>query len=167
MASLLENSLLREHTPEALFLDAEAKNDRNGYRWIQLLFAMKQAMTSVKEYKRQKPRFLTEEPVKLIGEISGRQLAYVGAEGGVDKSVLMEVLEFQDKWVDRFDELLPSAWIASCLCSTSRRLPLRSPCYRASTSVISLDAKHLDSFTNCQPRNQIRVLHCVQSLWWT
>lgn len=106
MTSLLENSLLREHTLEALILDAEANNDRNDYRRIQLLFAMKQAMTSVKAYKSQKPRFLIEEPMKIIGEIGGRQLAYVGAENGDEKSVLMEVLEYQDKWVDRFDELL-------------------------------------------------------------
>jgi serine/threonine protein kinase len=106
MTSLLENSLLRNHAPEALFHDAEAKNDLNGYRRIQLLIAMRQAMTSVDAYKRKKPQFLIEEPMKLIGEISGRQLAYIGTEAGDQRSVLVEVLEYQDKWVDRFDELL-------------------------------------------------------------
>lgn len=100
MTSSLEDSLLGEEDLGSLFDEAGARNGPKTYRRVQLLVSMKQAMISVDAYKHQKLQDFTDGPIKLIENISGMQLASLGMEEGNDEPVLMEVLEYQDNWVD-------------------------------------------------------------------
>jgi len=106
MNNILEARLLSGDIQDPLFHFTDTEDDPMGYRRLQLLVAMRQAMASVDEYMNKSPRFLVDESsFKRTGEVSGRSLGYITTNSR-KRFVLMEILQYQDKWVDRFDELL-------------------------------------------------------------
>ncbi|KUJ08140.1 kinase-like protein [Mollisia scopiformis] len=79
---------------------------RPAYREIQLLLSMKQATSSVGTFKNKGRSFLTDAIVRDQLDIGSAVLGLITAKSGKDTPVLVEILEYEDEWTNRFDELV-------------------------------------------------------------
>jgi serine/threonine protein kinase len=104
--SLLETTLLREYNLTDSLSESWADYSGSNIERARLLLAMRQAMGSVDKYKHTQPDFFTEQSVTITGELSGKELGNIDTGRDGQRSILMEFLEYEDKWVDRFDELV-------------------------------------------------------------
>lgn len=104
MNSDLEDILLDESDKQPF---TQVIVGQNRYRKIQLLFAMKQAMASVSKYGNGEVQFsIDKNSLKKVGELNQRWLVYKENGYGTESYALMEMLEYDDKWNGRFDDLV-------------------------------------------------------------
>ncbi|KAK5445182.1 hypothetical protein LTS15_010273 [Exophiala xenobiotica] len=106
MTSSMETILLHECALDHIAPDSVTGSPDSSLRRAGLLLAMQQAMTSVNKHKEHGPQFLREKPVKIDGQISGKEIGTIETHQRGQQQVLIEMLEYEDKWVDRFDELV-------------------------------------------------------------
>lgn len=105
MTSSMEAVLLSEFAIDHIHPDSVMDSPTAPLRRAGIVLAMQQAMTSVNNYKEQEPR-LFRKAVRTDGEISGKEVGTIETEEGGRQRVLIELLEYEDKWVGRTDELV-------------------------------------------------------------
>jgi hypothetical protein len=106
MTTSMETTLLRECDLDHVVPDSVEERPRSTLRRVQLLLAMQQATASINKRNERRPEFLTKRPMKPDGEVSGKELCTMETDQGDQQRVLREILEYEDKWVNRFDELV-------------------------------------------------------------
>ncbi|KAH9214235.1 kinase-like domain-containing protein [Leptodontidium sp. 2 PMI_412] len=80
--------------------------EKTAYRQLQLLLSMKQAVSAVETFRDHGQSFLIDATIRDQVDIGPALLGVLTTKSGKDTPVVVEILEYEDEWASRFDELV-------------------------------------------------------------